>query len=237
MRWRGPAGTRCSKSRAGPFIDALHGCLDHAGHCRHGGRDSLAVLSLMPDFPARGVAIAQALYAQNPGLTTGSAEQQQLFVQLVAEQMAFEISTDYGLKRAAINRPQGPSQIAYDRGPFGGWRIIDNDGSVTGVLGGIIPQPVWQPFEGQVFISVKPTDHLKVSGPTPDPPLPPPPAPPVDLSPILARIAQLEATVNALASQLPVVASEANEALHRPYPRYVAKLWGAITIVSVPEGS
>ena len=190
----------------------------------------------MPDFPARGVQIAQALYAANPGLTTGTAEQQQLFVQLVAEQMAFELSTDYGLKRAAFNRPQGPSQIAYDSsGPFGGWRIIDNDGSVTGVKGGILPSPVWQDFSGQVFMPVKPTDHLKVSEPTP--PIPPTPTPaPVDLAPLLDRLATLEQTVTALAAQMPVVAAEAHAGAHRPLPRYVAKLWG-FTIVSVPEGA
>jgi hypothetical protein len=78
-----------------------------------------------------------------------------------------------------------------------------------------------------------------VDTPTPIPPLPKPPDPPpapVDLSPLLTRIAALEQTVNALASQMPVVASEAEEALHRRLPRYVATKWG-ITIVSVPEGS
>jgi len=73
--------------------------------------------------------------------------------------------------------------------------------------------------------------------PIPAPPAPPTPAPaPVDLGPILARLAALEQTVAALSSHLAVVADEADEALHRPLPRYVAKLFG-ITIVSRPEGS
>ena len=187
----------------------------------------------MPDFPARGVQIAQALYAANPGLTTGTAEQQQLFVQLVAEQMAFEISTDYGVKRAALNRPQGPSQIAYDRGPFGGWRIIDNDGSVTGVKGGIIPQPVWQDFGGQVFMPVKPTDHLKVSEPTP--PIPPPPTPaPVDLAPILARVDQLERILQPLMETYPKLVGVVETLKARIDQRYVCRSWFG-TLVSVPE--
>ena len=59
---------------------------------------------------------------------------------------------------------------------------------------------------------------------------------PVDLSPILARLAHLEETVNGLANHLTVVDSEAEEALHRPLPRYISKKFG-VTIVSYPEGS
>ena len=186
------------------------------------------------DCPPRLIAIAQALYAQNPGLTTGSAEQQRLFIRLVAEQARFELGAAYGLKAAGPGRPQGPSEIAYAGGdPFGGWRLIDGDGSVTRVIGGILPNPPWQSFAGQLFLSADPIDHLKVSD-TPTPALSPPSA--VDLAPILARLAHLEETVNGLANHLTVVDSEAEEALHRPLPRYVARVFG-ITIVSRPEGS
>ena len=67
-------------------------------------------------------------------------------------------------------------------------------------------------------------------------PAPAPPSSSVDVAPMLARLNALEQTVNALSNHLMIVESEAEEALHRPLPRYVAKKFG-ITIVSRPEGS
>src|SRR5437899_9231764 len=58
-----------------------------------------------------------------------------------------------------------------------------------------------------------------VGAASPDPA--PTPTPPVDLAPILARLAKLEETINVLAGHLTLVASEAEDALHRPLPRYV----------------
>jgi len=189
------------------------------------------------ECPPRLIAIAQTLLAQNPGLTTGTDDQSRLFLRLVAEQAAFELGPAYGLKSAGPGRPQGPSQIAYTgETQFGGWRILDADASVTGHRGGIIPNPPWQVFPGQLFLAADPVDHLKISETRPPARPLDPPTPPVDLAPILARLAQLETTVNRLASELPVVASEADEALHRKLPRYVCK-YGPFTIVSVPEGS
>jgi hypothetical protein len=183
----------------------------------------------MPDFPKRGVAIAQALLAQQPNALPGDDDHSRVFIKRVAEQMAYELGPAYGVKSAGPGRPQGPSQIAYTGdAQFGGWRLIDGGTR-------ILDNPPWQAFPGQLFLPVDPVDHLHMRDQQPPPRSDPPPSP-VDLSPILARLATLEQTVNALASQLPVVASEADEALHRPYPRYVAKFWG-ITIVSVPEGS
>src|SRR5207245_10850406 len=138
------------------------------------------------DCPPRLIAIAQALYAQNPGLTAGSAGQPRLFMRLVAEQARFELGAAYGLKAAGPGRPQGPSEIAYAGGdPFGGWRLIDGDGSVTRVIGGVLPNPPWQSFAGQLFLSADLIYHLKVSDPPPPAPNPPPR---VDPSPIPAPL-------------------------------------------------
>lgn len=190
----------------------------------------------MPDFPARGTEIARALYALNPRLTTGSDDQQRLFVKTVAEQMAYELGPAYGVKSAGVGRPQGPSQIAFAGGTeFGGWRIIDNDGSQSGMKGGIIPQPIWQLFPNQLFLAVDPVDHLKVSDTRP-PPRSDPPAPPVDLAPLLARIDALERLVQPLADQWTALQHDVAVLLSRIDQRYVTiDLPFRFKAVSLPE--
>src|ERR1044072_4184455 len=151
------------------------------------------------DCPPRLIAIAQAFLTQNPALTTGTDDQSRLFLRLVAEQAAFELGPAYGLKSAGDRRPPGPSPVASPGDTqFGGWRIIDADASVTGQRGGIIPNPPWQTFPGQLFLSVDPVDHLRVSDTRAPPRADAPPAP-VDLRPILARLGMLGGTVSALA--------------------------------------
>jgi hypothetical protein len=198
----------------------------------------------MPDFPQRGQEIIDALYAQNVALATGDLDQQRLLTRLIAEQISFELGPRWGIKAASPTRPPGPSELAFNAPPLYIYRWSDGDGHVTGLPGSPLHPPLLMPLDqsrGQVFIPVDPVDHLRVSDTRP-PPRSDPPAPPVDLAPLLARIAVLEQTVNALASQMPVVADDAHEALHRRYPRYVAKVkipktpW-TITIVSYPEGS
>ena len=192
------------------------------------------------DCPPRLIAIAKALYAQNVGLTTGTDDQSRLFIKLVAEQAAFELGPAFGLKSAGPGRPQGPSQIAYTGDPqFGGWRLVDGDGSQSGTKGGIVPNPPWQVWPDQVFIRVDPIDHLKVSTTTPSPRPAPVPAPPTDidhLMAIVARLNALETRVAMLSDHVVSVDRLADEALHRPYPRYVCK-YGPFTLVSKPEGS
>ena len=118
-----------------------------------------------------GYDIAHSLWMINPSLTTGSEDDQRQFVKMVAEQLVFNTKDErYGIKKAGINRPQGPSQIAYNStSGLVGWRIIDNDGSVTGVKGGIIPNPPMQIFYGQIFIPVTGINHLSIANELPLP--------------------------------------------------------------------
>jgi hypothetical protein len=193
----------------------------------------------MPDFPQRGQEIIDALYAQNTPLATGTPDQQRLLTRLIGEQMAFEFGPRWGIKAAATDRPVGPSEIAFNAPPLFIWRWSDGDGRVTGLAGSPLHPPLLEPLDqtvGQVFISCDPVDHLKVSEATPAPRPAPPPAVDVDLVAILARLDTLERIVTGLATQLPLVAGEAHEALHRPYPRYVGT-FGPFTLVSRPEGS
>jgi hypothetical protein len=189
----------------------------------------------MMDIPPRIIAIAQALLAQNPGLTTGSDDQSRLFVKLVAQQAAFELGPQFGLKAASANRPQGPSQIARQApdGSLGGWRIVDGDGSASGTKGGIVPNPPFQDFSGQLFISVDPIDHLKVSDQQP-----PRPDPGSGVSADVARLEQridgLERLLRPIADQWSALQDDVTRLDARIDQRYVASKFG-IVIVSYPE--
>jgi hypothetical protein len=196
----------------------------------------------MPDFPQRGQEIIDALYAQNTPLATGTLDQQRLLTRLIGEQMAFEFGPRWGIKAAATDRPIGPSEIAFNAPPLFIWRWSDGDGHVTGLAGSPLHPPLLEPLDqtaGQVFIRCDPIDHLNVSTTTPSPRPAPSPAPVTDidhLMAIVARLNALETRVAMLSDHVVSVDRIADEALHRPYPRYVAK-WFGITIVSKPEGS
>jgi hypothetical protein len=185
------------------------------------------------EFPLRATEIVQALYAKHRNLAEGDDDTRRVLMRTIAEHLAFELDWHYGVKSAGVGRPQGPSTIAYESPDgFGGWRILDGDGSVTGVANSPIPHPPYQSFAGQVFIPVPPTNHLGVR-PIPDlPPIvvPTPPAPPsapIDPSAIMAALARVEAALTAFEHRLTDVAT-------RMPPTYVGKL-GPLTIVLHPD--
>jgi hypothetical protein len=195
--------------------------------------------TLMPDFPARGRQIIQALYDANRGLAAGTTEQQQLLTRLMAEQFAFEFGPQWGCKAAGPSRPQGPSELALNAPPLYIWRWSDGDGHVTKVPGAPLPEPLLEPLDQtaeQLFLPVDPVDHLGVSDTRPPARPDPPPPPSLDLVPILARLDRLEQRIAMLSDHVVSVDRIADEALHRPLPRYVGK-FGPFTLVSKPEGS
>lgn len=88
-------------------------------------------------------------------------DNQRLLVKMIAEQVAFTTGdTNWGLKSAAKNNPQGPSQIAYNQTPLVCWRIIGIEGARPGLDIGPTHPPIFLPIPGQVFIPVVPTNHL-----------------------------------------------------------------------------
>src|SRR5439155_6007810 len=193
------------------------------------GRRWYTAAEAMPSIPPRGQQIIQTLYETNRGLAIGTVEQQRLLTRLMAEQFAFEFGPQWGCKAAGPGRPPGPSELAFNAPPLYIWRWSDGDGHVTGVPGAPLPEPLLEPLEqtaGQLFLPVDPIDHLQMTDTRPPRRSDPPAS--VDLGPILDRLATLERIVTGLSTQLPLVAGDAHEALHRPYPRYVAKLWGTI---------
>jgi hypothetical protein len=190
------------------------------------------------EFPPRATEVLQALHAKHRDLANGDDDTRRALMRIIAQQLAFELGSHYGVKSAGVGRPQGPSTIAYESPDgFGGWRVIDGDGSATGVVNGPIPHPPFQSFAGQVFIPVPPTDHLGVRPPIPDlPPItvptPPerPPAVPseaVDPSAILAALARVDASLTALEARLADLDA-------REPPTYRGSLFG-ITVVLHPD--
>jgi hypothetical protein len=184
------------------------------------------------EFPLRATEIVQALYAKHRNLAESDDDTRRVLMRTIAEHLAFELDWHYGVKSAGVGRPQGPSTIAYQNSDgFGGWRILDGDGSVTGVANSPIPHPPYQSFAGQIFIPVPPTDHLGVR-PVPDlPPLTVPapseglstaPSVPIDPSAILAALARVDATLTALQARLAAP------------PTYRGSLFG-ITVVLHPD--
>jgi hypothetical protein len=188
-------------------------------------------------FPPRATEILQALHAKHRDLAEGNDDTRRALMRIIAQQLAFELGSHYGVKSAGVGRPQGPSTIAYESPDgFGGWRVIDGDGSATGVVNGPIPHPPFQSFSGQVFIPVPPTDHLGVRAVPDLPPItvsmPPerPPAPPsasIDPSAILGALARLDATLTALEAH--VADLDAREP-----PTYRGSLFG-IAVVLHPD--
>ncbi len=134
-------------------------------------------------FPSRAQEIVDQFYSRERRAFEESDDTRRGIVRLIAEQLAFELGPHYGNKAATHTNPQGPSTIAYEstNGTLGGWRVIDGDGSVTGIANAPLPDPPWQSFAGQMFIARDPIDHLGISA-MPDPPAPLP-SPPVVVEP------------------------------------------------------
>src|SRR5947199_2842979 len=100
------------------------------------------------------------VYAANRQLALTDDGQRQL-ARMVAEQVRFSTGDkNWGVKAAGPNRPQGPSQIAYNTpgGPLVCWRWLD--GVNAGKENGVLSNPVFLDITGQLFISVDPINHL-----------------------------------------------------------------------------
>jgi hypothetical protein len=143
-------------------------------------------MNSVTSLPPRALEIIRALYATFIDLANGSDDDRRVLTRTIAEQIRFELGPEWGCKASTPTNPQGQSQIAFNA-PDGlvGWRWQDNDGSVTGVPNGPLPNPPMQSFAGQHFIAVAPINHFAAGpGPAPEPGAPPapplPPAPPTD---------------------------------------------------------
>jgi hypothetical protein len=196
------------------------------------------------EWSPRASAIAATLWARHPDLAHASDlsvdgdDGRRALMRIIAEQLAFEFGTSYGVKSASPTRPQGPSQIAWrvTADTLGGWRIVGADGQDGPTVISLVARPIWQVWPGQTFIPVEPVDHLGVRAVPDLPPItvsmPPerPPAVPseaVDPSAILAALARVDASLTALEGRLADLDA-------REPPTYRGSLFG-ITVVLHPD--
>jgi hypothetical protein len=167
----------------------------------------------MMQWPDQARSIAERILALDPTLILTSDDTRRLLMLRIAEQLAYSLDPRYGVKATTASNPQGQSTIAFNsQDGLGGWRIVDGDGKATGTVNSLIPNPPWQPFAGQYFIPVHPTDHLSAPVPEPAPaPSPtqvPEPSPPAELPAILKALTDLTGAVQALDANVLALAAK-----------------------------
>ncbi len=117
--------------------------------------------------PARVKEIVQALYERNVVLAEGDDDQRRALILKIAQQVAFELGSQWGTKRAAASNPPSKDALAH----FDGVTLYGADcfdgttrkPSVPDVMGAL---------PGQQFIAVTATNHLAGVVIPPTPPLP-----------------------------------------------------------------
>lgn len=114
-------------------------------------------------FPKRGVEIIDAFLSarQYQDLANGSEFDRRLLTRLIAEQMAFELSPDWGLKAQSPDHPQSKDSLAFtlsteDNSSFLVWDWQNGntrERQITDQTPGV-------EITGQLFIPVEPRDVL-----------------------------------------------------------------------------
>lgn len=161
----------------------------------------VVALSLLPaaaaaqdcgTVPQHGQALLQQLADRFPALIRSqNDDERRAWVLKAAEQLAFSVSPEWGTKNAGGGRPQSKDAIAkVVSGVVCGWDIVNGETRQLQFGPGV-------PLPGQVFMPVRPTDHL---GGTTTPPPPPPPT--GELAKILAETIQTQTLVGLLRGEV-----------------------------------
>lgn len=193
-------------------------------------------------IPTKGQQVLRELAAKFPTeIASANDDTRRVFALRMAQQLAFSVSPEWGTKKAGPGNPQTKDGVA---------RFIGSQLCVWDVVSGSTKQlqfydgePIGPP---QVFIPVKPINHL---GSTPPPPVEPPPTTcPPDLTAEVARLNAALTHANEDANRLLAERDEARRAQieatvahdnavrqleelrNRPAPRCEAKLFGAIPV-------
>jgi len=134
-------------------------------------------------FPARGVAIIDALLSKYLVLAQGSDEERRRLTGFIAQQMCFELGEKWGTKSADRYRPPSKDGLAHrnDDGTIDIWDWQNGTTRARQVQVGDAPTVA---NATQYFIAVERVNVLGV----PVAPPPPPPPPPVDPNDELARV-------------------------------------------------
>lgn len=147
------------------------------------------------NMPARAVEIIHALFKANPQDDAA----RRVDIQKVGEQLVFELGRKWGNKKRAGfgDEFRSPDSVAYDEdnGTVSVWDVQTSAGVIT-VFEGKGPDHPFLPPSEAAFIPCEPVNHLGVA--EPDEPDQPENPGPVDLGPVLAAIAALDAKVQAL---------------------------------------
>jgi hypothetical protein len=199
--------------------------------------------------PVEGQRLLQQLADRHPALIRSQDDDaRRAWVRMGAEQLAFSVSPEWGTKTAGGGRPQSKDAIArIVSGQLCGWDIVNG---TTRALqfgeGEVLP--------GQAFVAVTPANHLGAPATEPQPDPTPDPAPgeavtgitPEQLAAALAKLADLEAKLDAIALAAQNASNRAEavvtasveirtllrEIQARPWPTYKAtnRLIGTFTL-------
>jgi hypothetical protein len=144
------------------------------------------------NLPARVDEIIRTLYERNKALANGSEDDRRTLTRMIGEQNCFELGAQWGTKATSSQAPQSKDAVAF--------KISTGVMDIWDWQNGTTRQPQTHPnqppdypaVKGQYFIECSPVDHLGGGGGT----QPPPPD-----SQLEARVAALEARVQALEDQ------------------------------------
>lgn len=123
-------------------------------------------------FPARGVAIIDALLAAFPALAKGNDDERRALTGFIAEQICFELGAKWGTKRADKGRPASKDGLAFLNADntIDIWDWQNGTTRDRQVRAGAAPT---ESHSTQVFIPVTPIDHLGAAVVPGQPPAPP----------------------------------------------------------------
>ncbi len=193
------------------------------------------------ELPTRVQEIIDEMYKKNKQLAFKEDDQRTLS-RLIAEQIVFETKDDrWGVKSAALNRPQSPSNIAFNGGELIAFRWLDGDGSISGIPFGVAHPPVVQSIPGQIFIPVNPYNHLGLLTSSPSPSTPPIPNTAegqnevkITLSQILTEVKQSQIQFASLVGEILDLHGRLTSIELKQDRRLTAKIFG-VTVVISPE--
>jgi hypothetical protein len=115
-------------------------------------------------------------YTEKVGMPALGSEAAREWTFNLAEQFAFSFPNEnWGTKRASPTRPPSTDVICI-KSPFEGWDVIRNQGIPSQTLNNLVGH-YGESLTGQVFIPVKPIDHIGPSNPIPEPEPEPEPKP------------------------------------------------------------
>jgi hypothetical protein len=112
------------------------------------------------NLPSKAVEVVNKMYEMNQNLAHGSEEQRRQLTKMIAEQLCFNLSSDWGTKSRDTTAPQSKDSIAFRINEFT-MDVWDWQNGTTLKPQLIAGQPPTYPsLTGHHFIQVNPIDHI-----------------------------------------------------------------------------